>query len=592
MSAHLDLERTTYLVYGLLEADEKDQVRAHLTDCSACLEAVRRLEEERGSVVAATAAAPAREEFVRQVAAKVHDRVVTIRRVRTRRLWLLGCAAAGFLAVGVAFMNRTREIEEARAALALGRLSVQRGDLWVDQTAGYVPSPGDRIRTDDPAGVTIRLEEGSKFKISRGSMVEFRGIRGPTAVLRLLEGDVRCSVVADPRPFTVEAAGATVTVVGTEFAVHVLEDQPFFKSEKRIQRPPKVAMLVQSGAVLLKTEDGELRVPGGWVALAGAKGGPWMWGEVKELETDKSLDRLLRRAPDPKPEAKPGPIETAWKERTDRAVRDCVDAVPWSRWADALVRYHKEIDDAVREERPTLPPSIDDLTFINLGWGKIRLLANELNVGSDFMQACRNKVAAGLFVEAIAEAMSGAPLTEDQRKKLLAPETLDNLLPALDPAAPALVRWKTRADKTVAFVRQLKDALDDEEYLRVTTRVGPSFLIDAYRMWLVEAANAAEAADRIARIWTEQFKVPTYAQAALAPLAAQLVKNHHAAHEKFRREYGDALSGVQELELAARLFELQAQAEKGVSEIPAMNRETRARAAAGSDKFYRLKIAN
>ena len=592
MSPHLDLERTTYLVYGLLEEDEKGKIRAHLTDCAACLEAVRRLEEERGSLVEATAVPPVREELVREIAARVHDRVVTIRRTRTRRLWLLGCAAAFFIAVSVAFLTRTHEIEEARAALALGRMSVQRGENWVDYSEGYIPSPGDRIRTENPAGVTIRLEEGSKFKISRGSMVEFRGIRGPSPVLKLLEGDVRCSVVPDPRPFTVEAAGATVTVVGTEFAVHVLEDQPFFKSEKRIQRPPKVAMLVQSGAVLFKTEDGELRVPGGWVALAGAKGGPWMWGEVKELETDKSLDRLLRRAPDPKPAAKPGPIETAWKERTDKAVRDCVDAVPWSRWADALVRYHKEIDDAVREERLTVLPSIDDLTYINLGWGKIRLLANELNVGTDFMQACRNKLASGLFVEAIAEAMSGAPLSEEQRRKLLAPETLDNLLPSLDPAAPTLERWKIRADKTVAFVHQLKDALAGEEYLRVTTRVGPSFLIDAYQMWLVEAASATEAADRIARIWTEQFKLPTYAQAALAPLAAQLVRNHHSAQEKFRREFGDALTGVQELELAARLFELQAQAEKSVSEIPTMNQETRARAAAGSNKFYRIKITN
>ena len=70
------------------------------------------------------------------------------------------------------------------------RQFAQRGDQWIDMTGGYSPSPGDRLRTEDPAGATIRLEEGSRFTISHRSLVEFRGTRGPSAVLRLLEGDV------------------------------------------------------------------------------------------------------------------------------------------------------------------------------------------------------------------------------------------------------------------------------------------------------------------------------------------------------------------------------------------------------------------
>jgi hypothetical protein len=313
---------------------------------------------------------------------------------------------------------------------------------------------------------------------------------------------------------------------------------------------------------------------------------------VKDLSSDKTLDNLIKWKPDVKPVTDDGPIEAGWRERTDKAVLACVEAVPWSRWADALVRFHKENDDAVREQRPTLPLSSDDLTYINLGWGKIRLLANELQLKGEFMQACRNKMASGLFIEAIAEAMAGAALTEEQRKRLLTPETLDTLLPALDPAAPTMERWKTRTEKTLSFVKLLKDALPAEEYARVTRLVGPSFMIDGYRVWLVEAVNVEEAADRIARIWTEQFKLRSYDQTTLPALAAQYVRSHQGALEKSRREFGDQLSGVQELELAAKLFELQAKAEKAVSEIPSLNGETRTRAAAGSDKLYRIKISN
>ena len=593
MNAHLDLERTTYLVYGLLEEDEKVQVDAHVSDCSACADAVRRLEEERGVIVEATGTTPPREELVRAIAARVYDRVVTIRRGKIRRLWILGCAASLFLAAGIAFLSRTKEIAESRAALALGRVAVQRGEFWVDLGDGYQPTPGDRIRTDDPAGATIRLEEGSRFKITRGSMVEFRGARGPTAVLRLLEGEVRCNVVADPRPFTVEAAGATVTVVGTEFALHVLEDQPFFKVEKRILQPPKVAMLVTSGAVLMKTEEGEpLRVPAGWIGLAGTKGSPWIWGEIKELEADKTLDKLIRRTMDVKPAAPAAPIDPAWKERTDKAVQDCVDAVPWARFAHSLVRYHKGIDDAVREQRSVEGLSSDDPIYLALGWGKIRNLANELHLNpNDFMQACRNRLASKPFVEALVEALSGAELTDEQRTRLLVPETVENLLPVLDSAAPRLARWKMRAEKTLAFLRQLKDALPEEPYHRVTLNVGPGFLLEVYRVWLVEASSAEEAADRIATIWTDQFKFPSFAKDKVSALAAQHVRSHHEAQEKSRREVGENPTGVEELELAARLFDLQLRAEKALSEIPSLNSETRNRTAAGTDSLIRIRIA-
>lgn len=590
MKAHLDLERTTYLVYGLLDADEKVQVAAHLTDCPACIEAVRRMQEERGLIVEATAPTPIREELVRSIAARVHDRASSIRRTFRRRAWGLSCAAAAFLAIGLVFLSRTRQLAEARSAVATGQVTVLRSGTWLAQADGYTPTPGDRIRTDDPAGVSIRLEEGSSFNIYRGSMVEFRGTRGPTPVLRLLEGQVHCQVVADPRPFTIEAIGTKVTVVGTEFDVHVLEDQPFFKPEERVPRPPKVGMIVHSGAVLFRSGNKDLRVSAGWVALSDTKGAPWVWGEIKDLAKDKALDKMLRKTREAKPAAETGTIETAWKERADRKVQERVDAVPWARLAAALVRHHRECDAAMMEQR-SVHFNQDVKNDLERGWGLVRFLANELEVNGDFMQACRNKLAWGRFVEAVAEAMSGTPLTDDQLKRLQIPESKENLLPVFPESAPLLDRWKLRAERTLHFVKQLKEVLAEAEYLRVTRNVGPSFLIDDYRMWLIEESKVEDAADRLTRIWGENFQLPQWGLQPLAAIATRHIRNHLDAVAKFRQQRGETLTGIDELELSVKLLQLQVQAERTVSEIPSLNGEARARAAAGSDILFRIKLA-
>jgi len=590
MKAHLDAERTTYLVYGLLEADERDQASQHLSDCPRCADAVRRLEEERRDVIEATAPAEPSLELVRSVAEQVHAKVSARRRARLRRRWLLGCAAGAFVVIAIGFLARTREVAEKRHAVALGLFSVQRGELWVDLADGYVPSPGDRIRTHDPKGATIRLEEGSRFSIQRGSMVEFRGTRGPTPVLRLLEGEVSCDVVPDPRPFTVEASGVTATVVGTEFALHMIEDQPFFKQDDRMHRPPKLGIIVTEGAVLFKNAEGELRVPAGYIALAGLKGSPWMWGQVKELATHKALDKMLRRTRVAKP-PEPPPTEAGWKDRVDVAVQDRVNAVPWAPFAHALVRYHKQVDETVREQRTVIPEESDVSIYLNLGYGTIKKLADELRMSGHIMQACRNKLASGRFVEAMVEALSGAPLSEEQLKRLLASDAIDNLLPVMDESAPRLEKWKVRTEKTLAFVGQLKEILSEDAYRRVTRNIGPSFFVEGFRVWLIEAANVQGAADRIARIWAEQFQLPTYEQESVAKIAAQHVRAHHEAVEKSRRPADDVPTGLEVIERSAKLLALQAQAERSISDIPSMSGQARARAAAGSDILFMIRIA-
>ena len=192
------------------------------------------------------------------------------------------------------------------------------------------------------------------------------------------------------------------------------------------------------------------------------------------------------------------------------------------------------------------------------------------------------------FVDAIVEAMVGASLSYEQRRRLSIPEALDNLLPVLDPAAPALVRWKVRAEKTLAFLRQLQGVLPEGAYARAARTVGPSFMIDKYKVWLIEASTPEEATDRLVRNWTEQFQLPTYALAPLGEIAARHVRKNREAEDRFRA--GGTPTGLEELELSVKLFELQAQAEKSISEIPSLNGETRARAAEGSHSLFRIRI--
>jgi hypothetical protein len=591
------LERLTYLAYGLMEPDEKLKAAAHVTGCAACAETVRRLEAERGMVVEATQSPEPSTALIRKINGLVHERTSAIRRARSRRIWMFSVAAGALVVIGMAFAMRMNRISDERSAIHAGRVSVQRGDRWTSESKGYMPASGDRLRVEDASGATLRLEEGSLFQLRQGSLVEFRGNRGPKAVLRLLAGEVHCNVVPDPRPFSIEAEGALLTVVGTEFIVHVLEDPPAFQPEERIPRLPNVSMRVISGVVVFSTGGGQIRVPAGWIALAGHSGPPWLWGTEEEFQrllhnaVGRAIGQILGQGvKSVGPEG--GPRDAAWRERTDDVVKERVGAVPWTRLAKALVPYHREVENAVKEKR-ALNVEADVTVDLGLGWGKVKQLADELGVPpADFMEACRNRLASFPFAEAIVGELAGGPLTEDQRRGLPVAELVDNLLPLIDPKAPALAQWKARAERTLRFVRQMKEILTGEQFLHLTQCVGPSWFMKEkdYQVWGVEGASVEEAADRVVRIWKEQFRLPPSVEAPLGTIAAQHVRNHLEELKKFRVAHPEALTGIEELELSILLLDLQAAAEKRVSQIPSLNDETRKRAIAGSNSLIRIKV--
>jgi len=595
VNVHLDLERLTYLAYGLLEPDEERKASTHVAGCAACAETARRLEAERGMVVEATQSPEPSTALIKKIKDIVQERSFAVRRARSLRIWGFSAAAGALVIITLAFVLRMNRIAEERAGINAGRVSVQRGDKWVNETKGYVPASGDRLKVDDSSGATLRLEEGSLFQLRQGSLVEFRGNRGPKAVLRLLAGEVHCNVVADPRPFSMEAEGATLTVVGTEFIVHVMEDPASFQPEERIPRPPKVSMRVISGTVIFSTGGGQIRVPAGWIALAGASGAPWLWGTEEEFQrlVNQAMGRAISQilGQTSKAVGLDPARDAAWRDRADDTVRELVAAVPWTNLAKALVQYHREMESAVKEQR-TLRVEGDVKTDLEFGWGKVQALARELPVQGDFMLAGRNRLAATPFVEAVISALADGPLTEVQRRGLPVAELVDNLLPLIDPAAPALAKWKIRAERTLRFVRQMKGNLTEEQFGRLSQAVGPSWFMKEpdYKVWKVEGATVEEAADRVVRIWKEQFRLPPPVEAPLATIAAEHVRNHLAELKKFKPAQPGALAGLEELELSIHLLDLQAAAEKRIALIPSLADEPRKLVAAGSNSLIRIKV--
>jgi hypothetical protein len=599
MSAHLDHERMTYLVYGLMEPVEKREADAHLTECPDCSKSMRLLEGERAMIVEATETPAPPQKLVRKVLSIVHESTPASGGSRRKLQWILACAAGALAAIGLALaLSGGRDPAEAPVAGAgtktvklpavKGRVLVKRQESWAEQPAGYAPARGERLRIDDAAGATWRLSEGSLFTFRQGSEIEIQGIRGPNAVLRVFEGEVHCNVVPAPEPCSIDVGSSKVTVVGTEFVVQVLEEQAAFEPDKRIPRSPRVSLRVISGSVDLRAGASDLRVKAGWIALAGEDGPPWIWGRENELQQEikKAFEELFQKGLVPDVVSK---REEPWRTRVDETVQAHVDAIPWKKLAEALVLYEKERDDAVKEQRA--PRTAPDLKVdLELGWGRIRRLAAELRTAGDFMGACRNDLASVRFVEAMAEALAGNSLTEDQRGRLKAPEMVVNLLPLLEESATTLQTWKARGERILEFVKQLKGILTANQYHHLAHSVGPSFFSEDYRIWVVEAGSEDDAAEKVARIWMENFKLPPFVQAPLAWIAGEFVRAHLESSRGFRRPPGETLSRLQELELSNRHLEHQILAEGRVSQIPSLTEVTRKRALAGSKALFKIRI--
>jgi len=115
--------------------------------------------------------------------------------------------------------------------------------------------------------------------------------------------------------------------------------------------------------------------------------------------------------------------------------------------------------------------------------------------------------------------------------------------------------------------------------------------VEDYRTWVIDAPSEEEAAEKVARIWMDNFKLPPFVQAPLAWIAGEFVREHLEASKEFRRRNGAALTRLQELELSILHLENQIRAEGRVSQIPSLGDVTKKRALAGSKALVKVRIS-
>jgi hypothetical protein len=145
---------------------------------------------------------------------------------------LVWVAAAGLL---LRMWNETLLPQTCLVADASGITQVQTGRdaAWQLLTTGWALEPGHRIRTGDPASVTVRFPGGGSTSVGPNSELEIvqLGVRrdgnGEVVVLQQAAGSTHTMVerLADSTTlFEIDTAGASVVAHGTEFKVLVSPD--------------------------------------------------------------------------------------------------------------------------------------------------------------------------------------------------------------------------------------------------------------------------------------------------------------------------------------------------------------------------------
>lgn len=164
--------------------------------------------------------------------------------------------------------RRRRALRQTGSALALA-LAILTGAMWLerphffqDLTADEVTARGERRLVTLPDASTVLLNADSALDVDFAS--------GERRV-RLLRGTAFFSVAKTGTPFTVEAAGGAVRVLGTQFDIHTADDG--------------AVVTLAEGSVAVKAGAGEARlVPGQQVHFAARS-----LGEVRTADIDAAL---------------------------------------------------------------------------------------------------------------------------------------------------------------------------------------------------------------------------------------------------------------------------------------------------------------
>ena len=222
---------------GELPADDRVQLDAHLSECSACRATADAFVLQDADLRRAFLP---RQRAARDLAERVIAHLPHRRAYRIPWLPVLLAAAAGFAIAFVLFHrppnarptqpivqhqttttqpstqpSPTSPTPVARLALATGKVMFCcPGDAgWSPMPTGGEVPPGTRVRTGPDVRCEFQTADGSEVRLNADTEVQ---IQSPRRV-EVAGGQVWSSVAKAPQPFEAQAGGAVFTALGTQF---------------------------------------------------------------------------------------------------------------------------------------------------------------------------------------------------------------------------------------------------------------------------------------------------------------------------------------------------------------------------------------
>lgn len=150
------------------------------------------------------------------------------------------------------------------------------------------PRLGAAERFENPHGVrsSLRLTDGSHVDLNSDSVVEVQ-MTGSRRTIRLLRGQAWFDVAQDRRPFTVQAAGRTITDIGTSFDVRLIDRSvqvAVGEGRVAVSTAKTTPTEIGAGQRLLSRPDGGVQIQS-WDVMAL---GDWRYGRVQFSGTSLS----------------------------------------------------------------------------------------------------------------------------------------------------------------------------------------------------------------------------------------------------------------------------------------------------------------
>jgi ferric-dicitrate binding protein FerR (iron transport regulator) len=268
-------ERSFDYFYDLLQEEERASFETHLRGCAPCGEVVRMAAEQKKLL---RDAAP--------VPRGLTER--TVRRMTARpRSWRIAAAAALLLGLGLGsvLLRGPSEILWVNAA---GRRPVARGGEVGEGVVEY------------PDGSRARLFPRSRARVAP---------RG----LTLDAGDAAFQVSPGREPFIVRTPAADVTVLGTEFQVHLIGDDEMNRKSIAAGSGVLLTVAVVTGIVRVSNDRGE-------VLLRAEESAAARTGEGPRRVTQTELDRISLETRQAEEEARALEAQTIELRRAGKAL--------------------------------------------------------------------------------------------------------------------------------------------------------------------------------------------------------------------------------------------------------------------------------